>query len=393
MSDVTEVTESLWRSPRVDHGQSDQQAERLLPRAGFSAAASEITGWPTYEPTPLRELRALATELGLGRLWVKDESSRFGLGSFKPLGGAYAVGKVVGGREASEVVVASATDGNHGRSVAWGASRAKCRCVIYLHVDVNATREAAIAALGAEIVRVQGTYDDAVRQCAEDAQRQGWTVVSDTSPQRESGITLDIMQGYRVLLAESLGQLEGEWPTHVFAQGGCGGLAAAIRAQLAHERKGRRHPVFVVVEPTRAACLYLSARAARPTPVRGSLDTALAGLAVGEVSLPAWDILDRGTDFFQTIEDSRAFEAMRVLGRPHPGDPPIVSGETGAAGLGGVLAAIRQGERSTLGLDSGCRVLVISTEGDTNPAFYRRILGSEPPHRAAGMGEGVAYDF
>ena len=147
--------------------------------------------------------------------------------------------------------------------------------------------------------------------------------------------------------AEALGQLEGEWPTHVFAQGGCGGLAAAIRAQLADERRGRRHPVFVVVEPTRAACLYLSARAARPTPVSGPLDTALAGLAVGEVSLPAWRILDRGTDFFQAIEDSSAFEAMRVLGRPNPGDPPIVSGETGAAGLGGVLAAIRLGERST----------------------------------------------
>lgn len=379
---MTEVTESLWRSRRVDHGQSDEQAERLLPRAGFSAAAPEITRWPTYQPTPLRELCALAAELGLGRLWVKDESSRFGQGSFKPLGGAYAVGKVVAGRQAAAVVVASATDGNHGRSVAWGASRAKCRCVIYLHADVNATREAAIAALGAEIVRVQGTYDDAVRQCAEDAKRQGWTVVSDTSPERESGITLDIMQGYRILVAEALGQLEGEWPTHVFVQGGCGGLAAAVRAQLADERRGRRYPVFVVVEPTRAPCLYLSARAARPTPVSGPLDTALAGLAVGEVSLPAWRILDRGTDFFQAIEDSSAFEAMRLLGRPNPGDPLIVSGETGAAGLGGVLAAIRHGERPTIGLESGCRVLVISTEGDTNPSFYQRILGSEPPNAA-----------
>ncbi len=378
MSHVTEVTESVWRSPRVDHGQSDQQAALLLPRAGFSAAASEITRWPSYQPTPLRELRALATELGLGCLWVKDESSRFGLGSFKPLGGAYAVGKVVAGPEASEVVVASATDGNHGRSVAWGASTAKCRCVIYLHADVSANREAAIAALGAEIVRVQGTYDDSVRQCAEDARRQGWTVVSDTSPERESGITLDIMQGYRVLMAEALGQLEGDWPTHVFAQGGCGGLAAAMRTHLADERRGRRHPVFVVVEPTRAACLYLSARAARPTSVSGPLDTALAGLAVGEVSRPAWRILDRGADFFQAIEDSSAFEAMRVLGRPNPGDPPIVSGETGAAGLGGVLAAIRLGERSTLGLGSDSRVLVISTEGDTNPSFYQRILGSGP---------------
>ena len=177
----------------------------------------------------------------------------------------------------------------------------------------------------------------------------------------------------------------------MFVQGGCGGLAAAVRAQLADERKGRRRPVFVVVEPTGAACLYHSARAARPTPVNGSLDTALVGLAVGEVSRPAWRILDRGTDFFQAIEDPSAFEAMRLLGRPNPGDPLIVSGETGAAGLGGVLAAIRQGERSTLGLDSGCRVLAISTEGDTDPAFYPRILGSEPPHCAAEMGEGVAY--
>jgi diaminopropionate ammonia-lyase len=379
---VTEVREGLWPSRRVDHGQSDQQAGLLLPRAGFSAAASEITRWTNYEPTPLRELRGLATTLELGRLWVKDESFRFGQGSFKPLGGAYAVGKVIAGREASEVVVASATDGNHGRSVAWGASRAKCRCVIYLHADVSATREEAIAALGAEIVRVRGTYDDSVRQCADDAERHGWTVVSDTSPKRESGITLDIMQGYRILVAEALAQLEGEWPTHVFAQGGCGGLAAAMRAHLADERNGRPHPVFVVVEPTRAACLYLSARAAQPTPVRGPLDTALAGLAVGEVSLPAWRILDRGTDFFQAIEDSSAFEAMRLLGRPSPGDPLIVSGETGAAGLGGVLAAIRQGERSTLGLDPGCRVLVISTEGDTNPSFYQHILGGDPPHAA-----------
>jgi diaminopropionate ammonia-lyase len=271
--------------------------------------------------------------------------------------------------------VTSATDGNHGRSVAWGAQLFGCRCVIFVHEHVSAGRRAAIARYGAEVRAVRGNYDDAVRHAAATAAAEGWTVVSDTSYPGYRDIPLDVMHGYGVMAAEIAQQLEGAAPTHVFVQAGVGALAAAVCASF-WLHWGAQRPRFVTVEPTRADCVYRSLEAGRPVVVGGSLQTVMAGLACGEVSELAWPVLHAGTDAAVALDDAWALEAMRVLAAPAAGDPPIVAGETGGAGLAALLAAHADPAlRSCLGLDATSRVLLLGSEGDTDPAIYRAVVG------------------
>jgi diaminopropionate ammonia-lyase len=359
-----------------------------LPAAGFRRARSEITSWDGYLPTPLRDLPLP------GVVRLKDEAGRFGLGSFKVLGSAYAVlnlladglarqnvapsagsADLAAGRyaEATErITITSATDGNHGRAVAWAAARFHCRCVIYLHETVSAAREAAIASFGAEVRRVPGTYDDAVRACARDAETQVWCIVSDTSWPGYTEVPRDIMQGYRLMADEAADQWTGPPPTHVFIQGGVGGAAAAVAVQ-ARARWGQG-PALIVVEPERAACLLASARAGRATTVTGNLDTIMAGLACGEPSLLAWQELERSATAFMAIPDAAAVDTMRFLA-----GAGIVTGESGVAGLAALrLALADRAACLALGLDSDSRALVFGTEGATDTLLYESLIQGAP---------------
>jgi diaminopropionate ammonia-lyase len=369
----------------------------VLNQAGFDAAVAEIASWPGYAPTPLVALPALAHALGFAGVHYKDEGGRFGLKSFKALGGAYAVANVLRRAVAAatgradvksrallagefrdvvdRVTVTCATDGNHGRSVAWGAQLFGCRCVIFVHKQVSQGRRDAIARYGAEVREVRGTYDDAVREAARSAAAHGWTVVSDTSYPGYRDIPIDVMHGYGVMAIEIASQLGDAPPTHVFAQAGVGALAAAVCAAF-WLRWGARRPRCVVVEPTRADCVYQSLAAGRPVAVGGTLDTVMAGLACGEVSELAWEILHGGADAAVAIDDAYALEAMRMLARPTGGDPPVVAGETGGTGLAALLAARDYSEiRTTLALDAGARVLLLGSEGDTDARIYREVVG------------------
>jgi diaminopropionate ammonia-lyase len=371
---------------------------QVMSQSGFDAAQAEIASWPGYARTPLRSLDALARQLGIGKLYYKDERGRFGLGSFKALGGAYAVANVlrhkvkaarglrrVGSGELlsgafadviSAATVTCATDGNHGRSVAWGARLFGCRCVIFVHEHVSQGRRDAIAQYGAEVREVKGNYDAAVRHAAATAAAQGWTVVSDTSYPGYRDIPLDVMHGYGVMAAEIVQQMAGaDPPTHVLAQAGVGALAAAVCANF-WLHWGERRPRFVVVEPTRADCVTRSLEAGRPVVVGGSLDTVMAGLACGEVSELAWEILRGGANAAVAVDDAYALDAMRLLARPTTGDPPVVAGETGGVGLAALLAAREHPEIwRQLGLDGKSRVVLLGSEGDTDPAIYREIVG------------------
>jgi diaminopropionate ammonia-lyase len=341
-------------------------------------------------------LPGLARSLRLEAVWYKDERGRFGLKSFKALGGAYAVANVIkrriagescgilpasgerlrGGREdlVGGVTVCCATDGNHGRSVAWGAQLFGCKCVIFVHETVSQGRRDAIARYGAEVVEVPGNYDDAVRHAAATAAANGWTVVSDTSYPGYRDIPTDVMHGYGVMAAEIAEALAGP-PTHVIVQAGVGALAAAVCADF-WLRYGARRPFFVVVEPTAADCLARSLAAGHPVAVTGALDTVMAGLACGEVSELAWEILGAGANAAVAVDDASALAAVRALADPAAGDPPVVSGETGAAGLAALLAADGDPRiRAALQLDGDARVLLLGSEGDTDPAIYRRIVG------------------
>jgi diaminopropionate ammonia-lyase len=391
----------LFPNPRAERRPYSAAEALVVSRAAHDRARAEIASWPGYSPTPLVRLVELAASLGVGAVWYKDEAGRFGLGAFKALGGAYGVyralaaeaarrtgapepssaelmrgGGAGGGSAAAGVTVTCATDGNHGRAVAWGVRLFGGRAVIFLPAAVSPAREAAIRAYGAETVRVDGSYDDAVRRAAEAGRQPGWIVVSDTSYPGYEEIPAHVMQGYTVLAEEALAQLPpGAPPTHLFLQAGVGGLAAAVAGHF-WEALGAGRPTVVVVEPERAACLYESARAGRPVTLEGDLDTVMAMLSCGEPSLLAWQLLERGADVFATVPDAAAVRAMRVLAEGRGGDPAIVAGESGAAGLAALLLAAESPEhRSALGLDEHSHVLLIGTEGATDPEIYARLMG------------------
>lgn len=354
---------SWFVNPRFAAGPS-----AVLDDAGYAAARAAITGWPGYAPTPLVALPAIAREAGVASLHLKDESARFGLKSFKALGGAYAVARQVA-LHGTGITVCCATDGNHGRSVAWGARNAGCRAVIFVHETVSQGRADAIAAFGAEVRRVPGNYDDAVRHAADTALRENWIVVSDTSWPGYDDIPRAVMQGYRVMAEEALAQLPAP-PTHIVIQGGVGGVAAAVAAQAATDAPGAR---VIVAEPDRAACLLASARAGRASTVGGALDTIMAGLACGEPSLLAWRDLDRRAFAFAEVPDEDVAPLMRRLAA---GDPPVEAGESAVAGLAVLLrAAADPAARAALGLDAESRVLAFSTEGATDPELYAQLVG------------------
>ena len=367
-------------NPRAAAADAPYGAARaaVLSADGFAAAEREITSWPGYAPTPLVALPGLARALGLASLRYKDERGRFGLKSFKALGGAYAVRRVLArqARPARELTVTCATDGNHGRSVAWGARLFGCNCVIFIHETVSEGRAEAIRRYGAEVVRVQGNYDDAVRHAAAAAAKHGWFVVSDTSYEGYRDVPTDVMHGYGVMAAEIFRQLPaGEVPTHVFVQVGVGALAAAICASF-WLAWGPHRPRFIAVEPDRADCLVRSIEAGRPVVVHGDIETVMAGLACGEVSELAWEILREGTDAALAIGDDFALAASRAFATPRDGAPIIVAGETGGAGLAALLALQeRAALRAQIGLDAGSRVLLLGSEGDTDPEIYRSIVG------------------
>lgn len=356
-------------NPRLDRAQPYGKGQRaVLSLDAAERARAAITAWSGYAPTPLRDLPAIAGELGIAQLLYKDEGHRFGLKSFKALGGAYAVDRLVAQKGAAGLTVACATDGNHGRSVAWGARRAGVKAVIYVHETVSEGRAEAIRSLGATVVREGRTYDDSVRACARAAEANGWQIVSDTSWPGYEDVPKDVMQGYALLAMEA--EAQGARPTHVFVQGGVGGLAAGVLS-YPWEKLGPARPVLAVVEPETAACLFASAKAGAVTPVGGDLDTIMAGLACGEPSILAWRLLDTGADAFMTVDDAAAAAAMRRLA-----SLGVVGGESGVAGLAGLIKAARDPAlRKALGLDAASRVLCYGTEGATDPDVYRMIVG------------------
>ena len=359
-----------------------------------------------HRETPLLSLPALAVELGLGAIDVKDESLRLGLGSFKALGGSYAVIRLVleeaMRRLARPVDIAElntpevrsiaagltftcATDGNHGRSVAQGAQLVGARSAIFVHSGVSDARVTAIARFGAEMIRVAGNYDDSVAEAARVGAEKGWIVVSDTSWPGYERIPGLVMQGYTAMVREALRQRP-EPPTHVFVQAGVGGVASAVAGHLAMAL-GDRRPTFIVVDPARSACIYETARAGHPVKIKPGEPTVMAMLECYEPSLVAWRILSHVADAFMTVEDEDAIKAMNCLARPLSDDPPIVAGESGGAGLAGLLRATSDREmREALRLDGSARVLLVNTEGATDPQRYRELVGLDPAEVAAAAG-------
>ncbi len=372
------------------------EAAALLPEAEAQAAREEITAWPGYAPTPVIDLPGVAAAAGVGRVLYKDEAHRFHLRSFKALGGAYAVlgvlrevlgdarltaADLTAGRHrdrVAAVTVACATDGNHGRSVAWGAQMFGCACRIYIHENVSSDREAAIAAFGATMVRCPGDYDASVRAVARDAAAQGWHLVADTNAGGGSDAApRRVMQGYTLIVDEALAQLDAA-PTHVLIPAGVGGLAAAVAGRWAHLR-GADRPRMVAVEPLVADCVFRALRDGHPVALEGDVNSFMACLSAGEVSPAAWPVLRAVCDAALAIPDRAASDTMTGLAQGRWGDAALVSGESGCAPVAGLLAvANRPDLRAALGLTPRSTVLCIGSEGATAPELWAAVTGLNP---------------
>ncbi|MDC9808023.1 MULTISPECIES: diaminopropionate ammonia-lyase [Rhizobium] len=387
-----------------DYRQSlDPRDAEILGMDAANAVERHLTFRENHAETPLVALPALAAEIGVASIHMKDEGHRLGLGSFKALGGAYAVirlvldeaahrlGRAIDISElhsstvrkiAETMTVACATDGNHGRSVAQGAQLVGARAVISVHSGVSDERVAAIARFGADMIRVDGTYDDSVREAARIAEEKGWTIVSDTSWPGYERIPGLVMQGYTALVREALRAMP-QPPTHVFIQAGVGGIAAAVAGHMAIAF-GDKRPTFIVVDPARAACLFETARAGHLVTVAHGEPTIMAMLECYEASLVAWRILSRVADAFMTVDEDDAIAVMKRLADPAGNDPAIVAGESGGVGLAGLIGAIGDPAiRQALSLDGHSRIFLVNTEGATDPGKYEEMVGLSPAAVAA----------
>ena len=376
---------------------SHKAVQEWLPTEDFVTAIEEISQWEGYTATPLFNLQELAASLALDKLMYKDEGLRFGLGSFKALGGSYAALRVLQrqisnlldrkvslrdirlgkySKEAAEITMVSATDGNHGRSLAWGCQRFGVPCKIYIHAKVSEERSSAMRNFGAEVIRINGTYDDSVEFARIAADKNKWIVVSDTSWPGYFETPRDVMLGYGVLTSEINEKLT-RAPTHIFLQSACGGFAASVASALRHFW-GDQTPRVVIVESELAACLFECAKANKLTSVRIKEETVMAGLSCGEPSDMAWEVLSEEASDFITIPDNIVPPTVRLLACPEGNDPVIKAGESAVAGLAVLVCASKQpGLREKLGLDKNSRVLLIGTEGVTDAEIFARIMEGE----------------
>lgn len=361
--------------------------------------------FPTYHSTDLKKLDHLAEYLGISALYVKDESTRFGLNAFKGLGGSYCIGKYIGEKceipaaeltydrlkseevrkNTQDLTFVTATDGNHGRGIAWTAHELGIKAVVYMPNGSAEERLENIQKLGAQASITDLNYDDTVRFAAQCEKEKGWVLVQDTAWEGYEKIPTWIMQGYTTMALEAVEQLKGEKPTHIFLQAGVGAMSGALTAFFADYYQEDK-PVIVIVEPNKADCIYRTAEAddGKLHVVTGDMNTIMAGLACGEPCTVGWDMLGSYADHFVSMPDYVAAKGMRVLGNPTTGDEKVISGESGAATTG-FVAELMMNEsleylRKMIGINKDCKVLCFSTEGDTDQKNYRDIVwdGTHP---------------
>lgn len=369
---------------------------------GLDQAKKAITfhrSFPEYQPTPLVELKELSKQFGVDQIFVKDESCRFSLNAFKVLGGSYCIGNYIAKRlgvdisaltydkitdpetrkKLGDVTFVTATDGNHGRGIAWTANRLGQKSVVYMPKGSSAERLNNIRLLGAEASITELNYDDTVRQASRYVEENGGVLVQDTSWPGYEEIPSWIMQGYTTMAYEAVEQLEGVKPTHVILQAGVGAMSGAITGFFSDLYKEER-PVIAIVEPESADCIYCTAKAdnGKLATVKGDLKTIMAGLACGEPCGIGWKILRDHVDCYASVPDYVAANGMRILGNPAGKDKRVISGESGAVTMGFLAEILSNPDYRTikekLKLDSSSKILLISTEGDTDKENYKRIV-------------------
>ncbi|MBD1164354.1 diaminopropionate ammonia-lyase [Pelagibacterales bacterium SAG-MED13] len=342
-----------------------------LSKKEIDDAFSSISKWDGYSPTPLLELNKLADELNLNSIFYKDESKRFDLKSFKALGGAYAVEKVSKGNK--DMIVATATAGNHGRSVAWGARRLGLKCKIFISEYVTDARGKAMADLGADVIKVKGNYENSLIECIKQSTLNNWQIVQDVAWKDYMLVPKYTMAGYTVMMREIVNQINQNKISHIILQAGVGGMAGAMVAGIA--RYLGNVPNTIVVEPDSAACVLESIRTGKIEKIDIKKESLMGGMSCGEVSLVPWEILKNSVKYCISLPDDDIAKTMKLLGNAVFGNDKIIAGENSAPGVISLIASCEDGKiKEKIQLNKDSNVLLIGCEGDTDKEMYQKLI-------------------
>ena len=334
-------------------------------------AYSSISNWKGYSKTPLLELNKLTKELKLNKIFYKDESKRFDLKSFKALGGAYAVEKVSKGNK--DIVVATATAGNHGRSVAWGAKRLGLKCKIFISEFVSDARGKAMADLGADVVKVKGNYEKSLIECIKQSTNNDWQIVQDVAWKDYMTVPKYTMAGYTVMMKEIVDQIRNDQITHIILQAGVGGMAGAMVAGIARYLKNI--PEIIVVEPDSAACVMESIKTGKIEKIDIERESLMGGMSCGEVSLVPWEILKNSVKYCISLPDDDIAKTMKLLGNASFSNEKIIAGENSAPGVISLITICEDEKiKENLKLNKDSNILLIGCEGDTDQAMYQKLI-------------------
>ena len=351
---------------------SKQKILSSLSEKEIDDAYSSISKWESYTPTPLIELNKLSKELKLNKIFYKDESKRFGLKSFKALGGAYAVEKITKGNK--DIVVATATAGNHGRSVAWGAKRLGLKCKIFISEFVSEARGQVMSDLGADVIKVKGNYEKSLIECIKQSTENNWQIVQDVAWKNYVTVPKYTMAGYTIMMKEIADQIKTDQITHIILQAGVGGMAGAMVTGVA--RYLNNVPEIIVVEPDSAACVMESIKTGKIVKIDIKRESLMGGMSCGEVSLVPWEILKNSVKFCISLPDDDIAKTMRLLGNSSFSEEKIIAGENSAPGVISLITSCTDDKiKEKLKLNSKSNVLVIGCEGDTDKEMYLKLIG------------------
>ena len=334
-------------------------------------AYTSISKWNGYTPTPLIELNKLSKELHINKIYYKDENKRFDLKSFKALGGAYAVEKVSKGN--TDIVVATATAGNHGRSVAWGAKRLGLKCKIFISEFVSDARGRAMSDLGADVIKVKGNYEKSLLECIKQSTENNWHIVQDVAWENYTQVPKYTMAGYTVMMKEISDQIKDQKISHIILQAGVGGMAGAMVSGIA--RYLNNIPTTIVVEPDSAACVMESIKTGKIEKIDIKRESLMGGMSCGEVSLVPWEILKNSVKHCVSLPDDDIAKTMKLLGNASFSDEKIIAGENSAPGVISLITVCEdENIRNRLDLNEKSNVLVFGCEGDTDKEMYKKLI-------------------
>ena len=347
-----------------------QNILKYFPSSLIGNAFSTISSWKNYKATPLIQLDKLKKNLKVNNIFYKDESKRFHLKSFKALGGAYAVEKISKGKK--NIIISSATAGNHGRSVAWGAKRLGLKCKIFVSQYVSDTRVREIKKFGAEVIRVKGDYENSLNECKNLSKKNNWKIVQDVATKNYQKVPQLTMAGYSIMIRE-ISKQTNQYITHIFLQAGVGGMAAGVVAGVAKYFK--RIPKIIIVEPDRADCVLQSIKHNKMKKIKIKRESIMGGMSCNEMSYIPWQILRKASNCCVSVSDRNVAKTVAMLRDKKFSKNSIIGGECSAPGIISLVGICNNTKtKKLIELNENSNVLVIGCEGNADVKLYKQLL-------------------